>query len=70
MPRRPRGGAAALIAQGRAALEVDGVSLALGFPRWRGGIWHHVRAVGPAGIAARLAAMPTAAPPAPPLLAA
>ena len=64
------GGAAALIAGGHASLAVDGLSLALGFPRWRGGIWHYVQATGPASIAARLAAMPTAAPPAAPLLAA
>jgi hypothetical protein len=43
--------------------------LALGFPRWRGGIWHHAQATGPAAIATRLAAMPTAPAPAAPLLA-
>jgi enoyl-CoA hydratase/carnithine racemase len=61
------GGAAGLIEQGHDRLAVDGLSLALGFPRWRGGIWHHVQATGPAAIAARLAAMPTAAPPPAPL---
>lgn len=56
------GGAAALIERGAAPLAVDALSLHLGFPRWRGGIWHHVLASGPAGFAARLAAMPTAPP--------
>lgn len=62
------GGAAGLIARGVAPLAVDALSLGLGFPRWRGGIWHHVAAVGRAGIAATLAGMATAWPPAPPLL--
>jgi enoyl-CoA hydratase/carnithine racemase len=61
------GEAAALIAGGVPALAVDGMSLRLGFPRWRGGIWHHVQATGPAGFAGRLAAMPTVPPPAAPL---
>jgi enoyl-CoA hydratase/carnithine racemase len=54
------GEAGALIGAGLPALAVDGLSLALGFPRWRGGIWHHVREVGAASFAARLATMPTA----------
>jgi enoyl-CoA hydratase/carnithine racemase/3-hydroxyacyl-CoA dehydrogenase len=53
------GEAAALVGEGHAALAVDGLSLALGFPRWRGGIWHHVREAGAAGFAARLAGMST-----------
>ena len=62
------GEAAARIARGLPPLAADGLSLALGFPRWRGGIWHHAQATGPAAIAARLAAMPTAPAPAAPLL--
>lgn len=56
------GSAAALIERGMPRLAVDALSLQLGFPRWRGGIWHHVLATGPATIAAQLAAMPTAPP--------
>ena len=54
--------AARLIDQGLAPLAADALSLQLGFPRWRGGIWHHVQATGPATIAAQLATMPTAPP--------
>ena len=56
------GATATWISRGLAPLAADAISLQLGFPRWRGGIWHHVQASGPATIAARLAAMPTAPP--------
>ncbi len=56
------GAAATWIGQGLAPLAADAISLQLGFPRWRGGIWHHVQATGPTAIAAHLATMPTAPP--------
>ena len=36
----------ALQAEGMLAPAIDALSLAIGFPVWRGGLWHHAETIG------------------------